>query len=982
MSKHKKSSLTVAVFFLFTLAPNPLTGESSLKMVLAQTETKTGDPPLKAGADVKIDGSDSLKIVNENLKAAYEKEYTGKKVTIKDNGTDTAIKELEAGKIDLAGIGRPLTESEKGKGLKEVVIRRDKIAIITGPSNPYKGDIPLAQFAKIFYGQIKNWSEVGGASGPIKLIDRPSTSDTRNAFKIYPDFKNGLKTGTNAVTVASDKTEDVVQKLGKDGIGYALIDQVRDRKDVHIVPMNKVLPSDPRYPFSQPLYYIYKGPNPNPAVKSYLCYSNTSTYATESDDHMIVTKEFCGEPVAAATPAPVVTPAATPAAVVAPAHAAKETSPPWWLLLLAPLLALPFLLGGKKEPEPVVVPPPVRRNSRIILTPHNCKDVYAYWEVPEERKQELREQGGQRLAIRLYDVTDEATPKTYETFEVNGNEQDLHIPVSRDDRDYRAEIGYWTEENRWLPIAKSDHVRVPACPPTDYVLATKPEDVEYVLATKPEDVEYVLATKPEDVEYVLANKGYVAAAGVAAAGAAAVSSLRQENPSRIVLVPYNDKSAYAYWEVPEAQKAALSTEGGTQLVLKIHDATDINLDQQSAHATQEYEVAETDQDQHVPIPVSNRDYVAEIGYKTLDNRWLPIAKSLHTHVSSETDNPLAQPLQAGSNVVAGGLNALQQTGENVAGQVSNLKDNIGGKASNIAGTVTDKASNIAGTVADKASNIAGTVTDKASNIAGTVTDKASNIAGTVGDKAGDIFGNIKEKGQDLFDEGEDFFGDLFDEGTEHGSNAVNKLKSTAETVGDKAGDIFDNVKEKGQDLFDGAGDLFSGLFHKGTEHGSDAVDKLKSTAETVGDKTGNIFDNVLHSASAAIAGGAVAATGLSATVSNWAKDKTKSLLPVERVVVVPHGDHQIQVNWQISPEEKAALKEHGGEKLVLRVHHVAELVEQTTNIYQEEISDQENQKIVTIPASDRNYIADIGYLTAKGEWLSLAKSALVHVPRI
>ncbi len=44
--------------------------------------------------------------------------------------------------------------------------------------------------------------------------------------------------------------------------------------------------------------------------------------------------------------------------------------------------------------------------SRIVLLPRDPQWAYTYWDVPNEHKEELRRQGGQQLALRIYDVTD------------------------------------------------------------------------------------------------------------------------------------------------------------------------------------------------------------------------------------------------------------------------------------------------------------------------------------------------------------------------------------------------------------------------------------------------------------------------------------------------------------------------------------------------------------------------------------------------
>jgi phosphate transport system substrate-binding protein len=102
--------------------------------------------------------------------------------------------------------------------------------------------------------------------------------------------------------------------------------------------------------------------------------------------------------------------------------------------------------------------------------------------------------------------------------------------------------------------------------------------------------------------------------------------------SKIILVPRSADAAYAYWEVAEVHRDALKAEGGRTLALRIHDATNLELDYQTPHSTQEYVLADSDRDKHVPIFVPDRDYVAELGYLTDQGNWLQLIRSLHVRV--------------------------------------------------------------------------------------------------------------------------------------------------------------------------------------------------------------------------------------------------------------------------------------------------------------------------------------------------------------
>jgi hypothetical protein len=97
--------------------------------------------------------------------------------------------------------------------------------------------------------------------------------------------------------------------------------------------------------------------------------------------------------------------------------------------------------------------------------------------------------------------------------------------------------------------------------------------------------------------------------------------------SRIVLMPRDPQWAYTYWDVPNTHKEEMRRQGGYRLALRFYDVTDINLDYQRPHSLQQYECDELAREWYLPIPVSDRDYMVEIGYIAGDGRWLVLARS-------------------------------------------------------------------------------------------------------------------------------------------------------------------------------------------------------------------------------------------------------------------------------------------------------------------------------------------------------------------
>lgn len=219
------------------------------------------------GTTVRIDGTSSMAVVNQTLAEGFRQRFGGTEVTLAEGGDREALRSLRSDSIDLAALGRSLTDDEIAQSLTEVPITREKIAIIVGRDNPFQGDLSFSDFARIFRGEITNWAEVGGPNAPLTFVDRPADSDVRRALSEYDVFRQAaFETGATAVTVAEDNTAAVVRELGQEGISYAIASEVLNQDAVRVVSMHSTLPTDPRYPYSQPRNYVYRGEASEPVA--------------------------------------------------------------------------------------------------------------------------------------------------------------------------------------------------------------------------------------------------------------------------------------------------------------------------------------------------------------------------------------------------------------------------------------------------------------------------------------------------------------------------------------------------------------------------------------------------------------------------------------------------------------------------------------------------------------------------------------------
>ncbi|BAZ67988.1 hypothetical protein NIES4106_27460 [Fischerella sp. NIES-4106] len=272
--KEKKDNSIVNLALLLALATTPMAVSIVVSdFALAQSTNVSSfvqPKEVPSGTTVRIDGSNSMNMINQTMKTRFENQFPGVNVEVATNGADGALQALQAGTIDIAAIARGLTPEEKNQGLEQFRLRREKIAIIVGEDNPFKGNLTNQEFAKIFRGEITDWSEVGGSKGKIRVIDRPANSDVRESFRSYPVFEKAeFKTGATATQLNEDSTVEVVKQLGKDGISYALANQISKLQGVRSLRVDRTLPSNSRYPFSQPLVYVYKK-NPSLNVASFL----------------------------------------------------------------------------------------------------------------------------------------------------------------------------------------------------------------------------------------------------------------------------------------------------------------------------------------------------------------------------------------------------------------------------------------------------------------------------------------------------------------------------------------------------------------------------------------------------------------------------------------------------------------------------------------------------------------------------------------
>lgn len=177
----------------------------------------------EAKGKVATDGSTSMEKVIGALGESFE-EDTGISFTYNPTGSGSGIKAVLEGRCDIGLSSRQLKSEELESGLQATVLAYDGIAIIVNPENPVK-DLSLETVAKIYKGEIKNWSEVGGDDIEIVLIGREAGSGTRDGFESITDTED-ICDYRQELTSTGDVITTVSNNPG--AIGYASVASVKD----------------------------------------------------------------------------------------------------------------------------------------------------------------------------------------------------------------------------------------------------------------------------------------------------------------------------------------------------------------------------------------------------------------------------------------------------------------------------------------------------------------------------------------------------------------------------------------------------------------------------------------------------------------------------------------------------------------------------------------------------------------------------------
>jgi len=103
---------------------------------------------------------------------------------------------------------------------------------------------------------------------------------------------------------------------------------------------------------------------------------------------------------------------------------------------------------------------------------------------------------------------------------------------------------------------------------------------------------------------------------------------RPEADTHVVFLPRDPQWAYVFWEISQDDRESAQAAGATQLCLRVADVTGLTPGSSHPHTLQEVVVDSHATEWYLPVPLSDRDYRVELGYrKGGSGGWISLAFS-------------------------------------------------------------------------------------------------------------------------------------------------------------------------------------------------------------------------------------------------------------------------------------------------------------------------------------------------------------------
>ncbi len=213
---------------------------------------------------IRLAGSTAFQPFAEKLAEIYMEKHPEIIVDVQGGGSAVGIMAVNQGIVDI-GMVDMVSLPKETLSLESVTVARDGIAVIVHNSNKIN-NLTSQQLKNIFSGEIKNWKEIGGITGSIRVISREEGSGTRKSFDQL--VLAGKRLTSEAMFQDSNGTIREAIKRDPNAIGYISIGFLNPEiKALSIdgFAANNENVKAGKYKIARPIYFILK---PDPSLNT------------------------------------------------------------------------------------------------------------------------------------------------------------------------------------------------------------------------------------------------------------------------------------------------------------------------------------------------------------------------------------------------------------------------------------------------------------------------------------------------------------------------------------------------------------------------------------------------------------------------------------------------------------------------------------------------------------------------------------------
>ncbi|TAN06499.1 MAG: LysM peptidoglycan-binding domain-containing protein [Rhodanobacteraceae bacterium] len=213
------------------------------------------------------------------------------------DGIDQAL----SGQVDLAAVARPAyPKRPEEAGLTFTPVAWDALVLITNDANPVT-NLTLKQVHDVYYGQVKNWSQLGGTDQPIDLEGVfPKLDGVQFSFRRLLFGNGDYPVAVPRLLINIDSLQSDVA-LDPRALALSTLAHARRQKGIKILSIEGVRPSvatvaSGQYPLPLKIYLAYKADSPKLAtIQKFLAFLGGDTAGGILRDHDLL--PYAGAPV-------------------------------------------------------------------------------------------------------------------------------------------------------------------------------------------------------------------------------------------------------------------------------------------------------------------------------------------------------------------------------------------------------------------------------------------------------------------------------------------------------------------------------------------------------------------------------------------------------------------------------------------------------------------------------------------------------------